>query len=146
MINALSSLVTGDQVVTWLIIAFLVAYFVYKEWPDFKRRITTGTKKEAASEAQSKEVADRLSAIERRLASLDDKMQRDYDRLNRLEQELNKRHHADQDSLEEREIIMRSLLGIIEGLQEIGGNGPTKAAQSEIKEYLNRRAHRADAD
>lgn len=46
-----------------------------------------------------------------------------------------------QDSLEEREILMRSTLAILEGLQEIGANGKTKAAQKEINDYLTRKAH-----
>lgn len=146
MESKLLEYITGGQLIAWLIIAFLVGFFIYKEWPEFKRRITSGTKKEADTEQQGKQVSERLSAIERRLASTDDKMQRDYDRLNRLETELKRNRRADQDSLEERKIIMRSLLGIIEGLQEIGANGPTKAAQAEIKEYLNRKAHSSIAE
>lgn len=146
MISELASLVNGEQVIAWLIIALLVCYFGYKEWPEFKHRVSSGAKKEADTAQQDKRITDRLASIENRLASIDDKMQRDYDRLNYLEREMKKLRLSDQDDLEEREIIMRSLLGIIEGLQEIGANGPTKAAQSEIKEYLNRKAHRANTE
>lgn len=38
MQNKIMELVTGDQVAAWLLIAFLVGYFIYKEWPEFKRR------------------------------------------------------------------------------------------------------------
>jgi len=146
MMNELSSLVTGEQVAAWMIIAFIVLYFAYKEWPEFKRRITADVRKESDGEQADKQVGERLTTIERRIASIDEKMQRDYDRLNNLEQELKRNRQSDRDSLEEREIIMRSLLGIIEGLQEIGANGPTKAAQVEIREYLNRKAHRAEKE
>jgi len=140
----LASLVTGEQVAGWLVVALLVGYFIYKEWPEFKNRMVSGTKKETLAEQQDRQVGERLDGIEKRLASIDEKMQRDYDRLNRMEQELNKYRQSDYDSLEEREIIMRSLLGIIEGLQEMGANGPTKAAQAEITEYLNRKTHRPE--
>ena len=33
-------LVTGDQVAAWILIAFLVGYFIYKEWPEFSRRVS----------------------------------------------------------------------------------------------------------
>jgi len=140
----LAALVTSEQIATWLVIRVLIGYFVYKEWPEFKERMTSGTQKEFRSEQSDKQVNEKLCEIEQSLTSINEKMQRDYDRLNRLELELKRYQQSDQDSLEEREIIMRSLLGIIEGLQEMGANGPTKAAQAEITEYLNRKSHRFD--
>lgn len=38
--NKIMELVTGDQVAAWILIAFLVGYFIYKEWPEFSRRIS----------------------------------------------------------------------------------------------------------
>lgn len=46
-----------------------------------------------------------------------------------------------EESLEERELILRSLLGVIKGLQEIGANGPTKVAEAEIQAYLLKKLH-----
>ncbi len=43
-------------------------------------------------------------------------------------------------TVEEREITLRSLLGVVKGLQEIGANGPTKVAEAEIQEYLLKKA------
>ena len=48
------------------------------------------------------------------------------------------------DSLEEREILMQAMLGVLGGLQEIGANGPTKKAEEQIRNYLNRKAHMPD--
>lgn len=146
MMNKLALLVSGGQLTEWLLIAVLVLYFVYKEWPEFRQRITKGAVKEAGEEIQSSRICEQLNAIEQRIGLMDDKLQRDYSRLNELEQEIRKSRRTDRDDLEEREIIMRSLLGIIEGLQEIGANGPTKAAQKEIMEYLNRKTHAADCE
>ena len=46
-----------------------------------------------------------------------------------------------EDSLEERQILMQALLGVLGGLQEIGADGPTKKAEETIRSYLNRKAH-----
>jgi len=144
MISKLASLVSGDQVIEWLIIALIVGYFVYKEWPDFKSRMMSGEKRESSLAAHKKQVNDRLDAIEKQLDQINEKMQRDYNRLNRFEVEINRKRKSDQESLEEQAIVMRSLLAIIEGLQEIGADGPTKTAQAEIMEYLNRKSHQTE--
>ena len=34
MIDTLRSVVTGESLVAWLVIAFLVCFFIYKEWPE----------------------------------------------------------------------------------------------------------------
>lgn len=130
---------------TVLVILILIGYFIYKEWPEFKKRVSSGAVNEEKESQSGRSIEERLGAIEKRLGSLDEKLQRDYDRLNAFEMELRRNRSADRDDLEEREIIMRSLLGIIEGLQEIGANGPTKAAQKEIMDYLNRKTHKADS-
>ena len=44
--------------------------------------------------------------------------------------------------MEERELIIRSLLGVVQGLQEVGANGPTKKTEKEIQDYLVRKAHK----
>ena len=46
MVDILSKLVTGDQLVGWLVIGFLVIYFIYKEWPEFKKRVSKSEVKE----------------------------------------------------------------------------------------------------
>ena len=35
MMTKLAELVEGESLVAWLLIAILVVYFVYKEWPEF---------------------------------------------------------------------------------------------------------------
>ena len=49
-----------------------------------------------------------------------------------------------QESLEEREVIMQALLGVLGGLQEIGANGPTKDAKAKVEKYINKQAHRRE--
>lgn len=144
MEKALQSVVTPDQVVSWLIIGFLVGYFIYKEWPEFKRRVS-GTAVNAAKEAVAdKSVIDRLTAIEADVKLIKEKLDHDYNRLNDMDRWRGSMQRMVADSLEEREILMRAMLGVLGGLQEIGANGPTKEAESQIRNYLNKKAHMPD--
>ncbi len=51
-----------------------------------------------------------------------------------------------EDSLEERELILKSLLGVVQGLQEIGANGPTKRAESDIQDFLLKKSHKVSEE
>lgn len=130
MLNGIQSTVTGKDIVTWLIIAVIVLYFFYKEWPEFWKRITAKTKSQLTSEEVSEKVKE-----------IDEKLDRDYQRLNHLEARVDNLHKEQNDSKEESEIMMRAMLGVLKGLQELGANGVTGKNEQEIQEYLNRRAH-----
>ena len=144
MEHKLEELITADQILTWIVIAFLVGYFIYKEWPEFKRRVS-GTAVNAAKEAaEDKSVLARLSAIETDVKDIKAKLERDYTRLNAMEHWKGGMEKMVADSLEEREILMQAMLGVLGGLQEIGANGPTKKAEEQIRNYLNRKAHMPD--
>lgn len=141
MPNKLAELVTGQSVATWLLIAFLVFYFIYKEWPDFRKRVSSGAVKETKEEANDRSVGERLDSIEADVKEIKGKLQTDYLRLNQIESRLDKTKETQGGLVEELEIIMRALLGVLRGLQEQGANGPTKEAETEIQEYLTRKAH-----
>ena len=144
MEHKLEELITADQMLTWIVIAFLVGYFIYKEWPEFKRRVS-GTAVNAVKEAaEDKSVLARLSAIETDVKDIKAKLERDYNRLNDMERWRKSMQRIAEDSLEERQILMQALLGVLGGLQEIGANGPTKKAEETIRNYLNRKAHMAE--
>lgn len=144
MEHKLEELITADQMLTWIVIAFLVGYFIYKEWPEFKRRIS-GTAVNAVKEAaEDKSVLARLSAIETDVKDIKAKLERDYTRINDMERWRGSMERMISDSLEEREILMQAMLGVLGGLQEIGANGPTKKAEETIRNYLNRKAHMPD--
>lgn len=144
--DKIADLITAESILQWIIILLIVGYFVYKEWPELKRRITSGVKKEQAEESQAVSVNERLTKIEQRLDAIDGKLNSDYASLRNLENEEARDRRMFKDSLEEREIIMRALLGVIGGLQELGANGPTKDAQSEITMYLAKQAHRTETE
>lgn len=138
MVNKLSELVTGEQVAIWLIIAFLVVYFIYKEWPEFHKRITKSALREKEEEYSEKTVSERLDAIEKKLEEMNDKLTRDYDRINVMEKQQKKIDKMQRNSLEERGIIMRALLALMEGATE---NDKIRASENEIQSYLVRQSH-----
>lgn len=144
MEHKLEELVTADQVLTWIVIALVVGYFIYKEWPELKRRISGRVVSAAQDAAYDKSVADRLSAIETDVRQIKEKLERDYNRLNDMERWKGSMSRMVADSLEEREILMRAMLGVLGGLQEIGANGHTKEAETAIRDYLNKKAHSPD--
>lgn len=146
MQNKLAELITGSQVAQWVLIAFLVGYFIYKEWPEFSKRISGKAVKEEKEAAEDKSVSDRLTAIEADVRDIKAKLDRDYDRINHMERWKKSMQGIVEDSLEERRILMEALLGVLGGLQEIGANGPTKEAEKTIRKYLTRKAHESDAN
>ena len=146
MVNKLAEVVTGEQVVVWLLIAFLVGFFIYKELPELRKRMSSRALKEQKDEQIDKTVEQRLDSIEQELKELNDKVHRDYDRLNRIDRQIDKTKAAQADVMEELGIIMRALLGVLKGLQEQGSNGPTVEAEKEINDYLNKKAHRKEMD
>ena len=146
MQNKIMELVTGDQVAAWILVAFLVGYFIYKEWPDFRRRVSGEAVEKVQEAAADKSVCDRLTAIEEEVRQIKAKLDRDYDRLNDMERWRKSIQKIAEDSLEEREILMRALLGVLGGLQEMGANGSTKKAEQAIREYLTKKAHEGGKD
>ena len=146
MEHKLMEMVTADQVLTWILIALLVGYFIYKEWPEFKRRVSGGAVAAEKEAAEDKSVCDRLTVIEADVRQIKEKLERDYNRLNSIERWRGSMQRMVTDSLEEREIIMQAMLGVLGGLQEIGANGPTKEAEKKIRNYLNKKAHTPDEE
>ena len=77
---------------------------------------------------------------------INQKIGRDYARINQLQQITMKQQKYIEDSLEERELILKSLLGVVQGLQEIGANGPTKKAESDIQDFLLKKSHKVSEE
>lgn len=140
MEKILQQAITADQLIIWLVIAFFVCYFVYKEWPEFKRRVAGTVVKEEAE----KTVMERLTEIETDIQKIKNKLDIDYDRLNDMDRWKTDMEQIVAESLEEREILMQAMLGVLGGLQELGANGPTKEAKAAVQKYINKQAHRRD--
>lgn len=140
MDKILQQAISPEQLIMWLIIAFLVGYFLYKEWPEFKRRVSGS----AVKEVNDKTVSERLTAIEKDISEIKAKLDIDYTRLNDMDRWKNGIEQIVTESLEEREILMQAMLGVLGGLQELGANGPTKAAKATIQDYINKQAHKRE--
>ncbi len=141
MMGKLAELVSADALSAWLLAAFLVAYFIYKEWPEFKKRMTQGAIKDKEEEVSERSVGQRLDTIEKDVKEIKEKLDRDYERINKLENGAREAKTAQNSTSEELELIMEALMGALGGLQELGANGPTKEAKNKIQDYLNKRAH-----
>lgn len=135
--NKLFSLTTESFVVQWVIVAILAILLAYKSWPDIKNALNSWRTHENDQEGISISIKRHEEEIEK----INEKLERDYVAINEMRKTLNVQRKVTEESLEEREIIMRSLLGVLKGLQEIGANGPTKEAQAEIEAYINKQAH-----
>jgi len=131
-------MVTGQQITQWIIIAFLVGYFLYKEYPEFRKRISKDAVDEVEQEVDKKTLFERLDAIEKKLREMDDKLTRDYDRINLMEKEQKTIKRMQRNSLEERGIIMRALLALMEGAPD---NEKIEESENEINQYLIKQAH-----
>lgn len=142
MVGVLSGLVDPSDVMTWLLCLFLVGYFVYKEYPEFKKRVSGGVVKESKVKAEADNIMKRLDGIEAKVDEIEAKITNDFRRINQLETETEKQAKRISDSLEERELLMRGMLASLKGLQEQGCNGPVTESITNIEEYLNRQAHK----
>ena len=141
MISIFGNSITPGDFFMVFVAVFLIAYFVYKEWPEFNRRVSGKAKEEAAAEGKSETIGERLCQLEKDLRDIRDMLARDYIRLNTSEKLARANAKAIRDSLEERQIIMQALMACLIGLQEVGANGPTGNAIDMINGYLNRQAH-----
>ena len=130
MLNGMQSTVTGQDIVTWLVIAVLVLYFFYKEAPEFWKRVSTKAKKDLTAEETNE-----------KMRKIDEKLDKDFQRLNHLEARVEDLRKEQNDSKEESEIMMRAMLGVLKGLQDLGANSITTGSEAEIQQYLNRKAH-----
>lgn len=138
----LADLVSGESVVQWILIAALVIYFIYKEWPEFMNRIRGKVSKDIRMEETDRTLEQRLDSIEGDVKAINQKLDRDYQRINVLESEMRRAKESQANTSEELEIIMEALMGALGGLQELGANGPTREAKTKIQDYLNKKAHR----
>ena len=124
----------------FLLFLFLAGMFIYREWPGFWERV----KHRVQGEEMGSSLSSRLDRIEADVKEINEKLNRDYGRINAIEAKMEQDKHVMRDIKAEQGIIMRALLGALGGLQELGANGATEKAKEEIVEYLNRQAHGGD--
>lgn len=135
--DKLFGLTTEDFITQWVVVLILAVLLIYKSWPDIKKALNSWRTHENDREG----ISTSIKRHEEIIGKINEKLERDYVAINEMRKALNFQRRVTEESLEEREIIMRSLLGVLKGLQEIGANGPTKEAQAEIEAYINKQAH-----
>ena len=118
----------------------------YSRLPEFRKRMSSRALKEQKDEQNDKTVEQRLGDIETELKEMNEKISRDYVRLNNIDRQIDRTKAAQADVMDELGIIMQALLGVLRGMQEQGTNGPTAEAEKKINDYLNQKAHRNECD
>lgn len=79
------------------------------------------------------------------IGTLYDSMNSCKEKIEKIEGMTEKQQVFIDESLEERELIVTTLLSVVQGLQEVGANGNTVKSEREIQEYLIRKAHKKGA-
>lgn len=136
------SIIPAWYIVFWVIMFCAVIYLLIKFIPKLVKVFSNLRKHINNLES----IADNVKKNTEDIKMISDTMKKDDVRISNLEAYQQHSYQYISDSLEERELIIRSLLGVVQGLQEIGADGPTKKAESEIQEYLVRKSHRKDND
>lgn len=127
-----------SDLLVWLICAWIVVQAAAKYYPVVRGWF----KKDFQAETAAQTVGQRLASLEKDMKEVKTKLNRDFDRMNEITERLEESTQDIKDSKEERQLMLSGLLAALKGLQELGTNGPTKSAQSDIEQYLNRQAHK----
>ena len=126
------------ELLVWIVCAVLILQVILKYYPVVKGWF----KKDILQETAAKTVDQRLDALEADVKEVKARQARDYSRMNDMTERLEESAQDIKDSKEERQLMLSGILAALKGLQELGTNGPTKSAQGEIEQYLNRQAHK----
>ena len=134
------------QYIVWTILVLLaVVVILYKCYPKIKIWFETARKAENKRE-DIDELLERhnkkLEELKKEIQKINTKLSNDHTEISKIEEITVKQQQYIEDSMEERELIIRSLLGVVQGLQEVGANGPTKKTEKEIQDYLVRKTHK----
>ena len=144
MFDKIAEYVTAEQLMTWLAIAVLVGILIYKEWPGIKERVSAAPVKELISREVGKTLSAKIDNLANEMKEVNDKLDRDYTRLNDLEKWQRKMKDITKESAEERALMIEGILAVIDGLQQLGANGSTTKTRDKINEFINRSAHKVD--
>ena len=134
MLEALTKgYITPEDVITWLVLMFLFMIAIGKIWPAIRSKV----RKDETIES----VPTQIRKVNARVDKVEEKLDRDYESINEIKKELRRQGKENEDSLEERQLLMSSMLAVLDGLQQLGTNGKTKEAQDDLQTYINRKAH-----
>ena len=132
------NMASPKDLLVWIVCAALILQVILKYYPVVRGWF----KKDILKETAARTVDQRLDVLEQDMKEVKAKQNRDYSRMNEMTERLEESAQDIKDSKEERQLMLSGLLAALKGLQELGTNGPTKSAQSDIEQYLNRQAHK----
>ena len=138
----LLSKVSEDMYIGTTIVIISLVVLVIKVVPKFVKAFQSVRKELNKYENLHKELCETKELLE----TLDKELGYTKTQTKRLQRITNNQQTHITEAFEERELILKSLLGVVQGLQEIGANGPTKRTEKEIQEFLLRKAHKTQIE
>lgn len=131
------------QIIVWIVIvlAALIALVVVV----WKRAVATFENARRAVNDREERIA-RLEKHESKIGEMEKLLQKTKDELDDIITITQLQERCIERSQMEDALIINTLLGIVQGLQELGANGPTRAAEQEILQYLNQASHEKPPD
>lgn len=135
MLEALTQgYITPQDILVWVLICILAMIAFNKVYPVIRSKVL---KAETVDN-----MPEQIHKLNGRLDTVEEKLGRDYDSINEIKKELHRQAKENEDSLEERQLLMSSMLAVLDGLQQLGTNGKTKEAKEALQIYLNDQAHK----
>lgn len=146
-LEKLSGYVPVQYIIWTIAIMIVVMVIIYKCYPTIKSWFEVArkekNKRDGIDELLEKHTNE-LQELREEVQKINKKLSNDQNNINKIEEITIRQQQYIEDSMEERELIIRSLLGVVQGLQEVGANGPTKKAEKEIQEYLVKKSHKPE--
>lgn len=135
MLNALTQgYITAQDIIVWILIMVLVMIAFHKVWPVIQSKVLKDERIEG--------LPIQVKKINARVDKMEEKLDRDYESINEIKKELRRQGKENVDSMEERQLLMSSMLAVLDGLEQLGTNGMTKDARKDLQDYINRKAHK----
>ena len=141
-VKNITEMVSVEYLISTVLILVTIGVFLVKIAPvlkdilDFYRKFVN----------KYEGLQDQINRNTEDIVMIKEKVNNESMRVNQLQTYTAKQQKYISESLEEREIMLRSLLGIIRGLQEVGANGATKGIEEELQDYLVKKSHKSHAD
>ena len=127
-----------------VIVLMLFFYALYKEWPEFRKRVTSGVLKAHQMEETDATLAGRLDKIELDLGEVNQKLDRDYRRLNEFERWQRRTQAIREESAEEMALMMEGMLGCLDGMVQLGADGDTEKIRAKLNSFMIKASHKGE--
>ena len=130
----IAEMVTSATLKDWILCLVISLLILWKVWPDISNRVK-GAFNTARYGADLVDMVEEHELAINGAGGIQEKLERDYDRINKLESKA-------KISLEENELIMKSMLAILKVMNKMEPSEDTEQVQEEIVEFMNRQSHR----